>query len=138
MWCLILKGRFPALTEALYFSAAAHSVIHIFAKNCVFPQFKKQQWPNKGEVNLLPLFGGYIFGCPNTGRNSDGPKIPYKTRRFRTFCVIPVSRLVLSATKIAFALTGPKVTKTRDMKCQNSHQSMDHRVGRRHIYLSSC
>ena len=70
------------------YMATAHSVIHIFAPNCVFPKFYSKNGPKKGGVNLLSLFWGHVFGCPkHGGGNGDGPRIPYKTRHFSDFCI---------------------------------------------------
>ena len=89
---------------------------------------------------MLPLFGGYVFECPNTGGNGDRPKIPYKTRHFSIFCVtsLVVKTCTCSTQNSRCPSFRPKVPETRDMLNVKNSQNVDHRVGRRlfiYIYI---
>ena len=56
--------------------ATAHSVIHIFVKNGVFPQFYSKNGQKKGGVNSLPLFQ---FRPKKTPKHGGEKGIPQKS-----------------------------------------------------------
>ena len=64
-----------------------------FAENCIFPSYITK-WLQKGKKNLLPLFGGCVFGCPKHGGK----------RRWALLCIsLVVKTCTFSSKKVCAA-----------------------------------
>ena len=81
----------------------------------------------------FPFLGVMSLGALDTGGNGDRPKIPYRTRHFSNNSL--VVKTCTSATKMAFPPFLDQRSRNKGMLNVENSQNMDHRVGRRHIYI---
>ena len=105
------------------YMATAHSVIHSFATNVVFPPScnAAKMAPKKRESKFaLPFWGGMSLGAPNPGGNEAFQKM-FACNSFVA---------VLSATKMAFPPFQTKIgNEAREMLSVKNSQNKDYRVG---------